>query len=424
MTSRKPRVVVVGAGFAGLRAVRQLARTDVEILLIDRNNYHTFIPLLYQVATGFIAPEQIAYPLRRVLRRIPNARFLMAEANRVNFDRRVVETDVTNVEYDYLVMATGARTRFLGVEGAARYSFGLNTLKDAVRLREQILCCFERAEHQSNLDITRQLLTFVIVGGGPTGVELAGALVDWVEGTLCRNYSISAPVRVILLQSRDRLLANFPEGLSDYSARQLRRRGVRVHFKTRVRSVAPTGVTLEDGTIVETATVIWTAGVEAHQPNTTAEVPTATQNKVVVRSTLQFPEYPCAYGVGDLAYVTQDGEPLVGVAPEALQQGTTVAANIKRQLQGRAPLTFDYFDKGRAAIIARNAGVAYLFNKISIRGFLAWLLWLGIHLYYLPCFSNRWLVFVSWIRDYFTNYRAVLHIFGLKNIIYLTSLKD
>ncbi|WP_264322345.1 NAD(P)/FAD-dependent oxidoreductase [Zarconia navalis] len=286
MKSRKPRVVVVGAGFAGLRAVRQLARIPVEILLIDRSNYHTFIPLLYQVATGFIAPEQIAYPLRRVLRRIPNACFLMTEANRVDFDRRVVETDVANVEYDYLIMATGARTRFLGVEGAARYSFGLNTLEDAVRLREQILGCFEEAEHQSDIDIASQLLTFTIVGGGPTGVELAGAVVDWVEGTLCRNYSISAPVRVILLQSGDRVLADFPESLSRYSNRQLRRRGVRVHFQTRVRAVAPTGVTLEDGTTIETATVIWTAGVEAHRPNTTAEVPTATQKKVVVRSTL------------------------------------------------------------------------------------------------------------------------------------------
>ncbi|MBE9166142.1 NAD(P)/FAD-dependent oxidoreductase [Pleurocapsales cyanobacterium LEGE 06147] len=425
MLSLRPRVVIIGAGFAGVRAARELANSNAEILLIDQNNYHTFIPLLYQVATAFISPEAIAYPIRRLLRRIPNAHFLMARAKGIDFSAKLVQTDSIGIFYDYLIVATGSQTQFLGVEGAPQYALSLRTLEDAVAIRNHILSCFERAAYVTEESQRRQLLTFVIVGGGPTGVELAGALIELIKQPLARDYPLIDPrqARVILLHSGERLLGKLPEHLGNYTCRQLRRRGVRVHLQTRVSSVTPTAVELEDGNVIATSTVIWTAGVEANIPTDTAKLPTAKKNKIVVESTLQLPKQPHVYVVGDVAFVEQNGKPLIGVAPEALQQGTAVAQNIKRQLQGRSPKPFEYFNKGRAAIIARNAGVAYLFGKMSFTGFFAWLLWLGIHLYYLPGWSNRWTVLASWIRDYFTRERTIRQIFPAQTSI-LTNSND
>lgn len=419
MLSSRPRVVIIGAGFAGVRAARQLANSNTEILLIDQNNYHTFIPLLYQVATAFISPEAIAYPIRRLLRSIPNAHFLMARVKGINFSDKLVKTDSVTISYDYLILATGSQTQFLGVEGAPQYAFSLRTLEDAVAIRNHILSCFERATHVTEENQRQQLLTFVIVGGGPTGVELAGALIELIKQPLTRDYPLLDlhQSRVILLQSGKRLLGKLPEHLGNYTCRQLRRRGVRVYLQTRVNSVTPTAVELEDSTVLATSTVIWTAGVEANIPTDTAKLPTNKKNKIVVEPTLQLPKQSHVYVVGDLAFVEQNGKPLIGVAPEALQQATTVAQNIKRQLQGLSPKPFEYFNKGRAAIIARNAGVAYLFGKISFTGFFAWLLWLGIHLYYLPGWLNRWLVLASWIRDYLTGERAIRQIFPARTSI-------
>ena len=407
MSYKKPKIVIIGAGFAGLRAVANLAKVDAEVLLIDRNNYHTFVPLLYQVATGFIPPKTVAYPLKKYLSSCNNARFCQAEVLAIDFKRKFITTDRENINYDYLVIATGSKTKFLGVDGAPKYTYPLRTLNDAVALRDRILSNIERAVTCNDWDRRQQLLTFTIVGGGATGVELAGALQELTQAILTQEYTELDPkqVRIILIHSKQRLLADFPKHLGDYTGRQLRRRGVKIHFQTRVRSVMPGAVELDEGTIIETATIIWTAGVEANLPSDADKISTAKREQVCVRSTLQLLDYPEVYAVGDVAYVEHDGKPLLGIAPEALQQGTAVASNLKRQLQKLSPKPFNYFNKGTAAIIARNAGVAYLLGRIPLKGWFAWLLWLAIHLYYLPGLSNRLIVLKSWIEDYFTGKR-------------------
>lgn len=427
MLSRKPRIVVVGAGFAGLRAIRKLAGIHAEIILIDRNNYHTFIPLLYQVATGFIAPEIITYPLRKYLRSIKNARFIQAEVQRIDLTSKLLylssvqsattsaieNTEAIDLTYDYLIIATGSKTKFLGVEGAAEYSLPMRTLEDALGIRDRLIGNFERATVCHHPDTKRQLLTIVIVGGGPTGVELAGAIVELVKGTLNKDYHNISPqeVKIVLIHSGDKLLGYFPSHLSDYTSKQLRRRGVKVHLNSRVGRVTPQGVELEDKTFLEAATVIWTAGVEADYPTAGGKIPTASKEKIQVNEALQLPHHPEVYAVGDVALVKQDGEPLLGIAPEALQQGGTVAKNLRRQLKGLSPKPFDYFNKGTAAIIARNSGVALLLGRIPLGGFLAWLLWLGIHVYYLPGIANRFTVLGSWLRDYLTGERDERQLF-------------
>ena len=410
MAHQKPRIVIIGAGFAGLRTVKNLARIDAEILLIDRNNYHTFVPLLYQVATAFIPPKTVAYPLHKYLQSVANTRFFQAEVLAIDFERKFVTSDRENIIYDYLVIATGSQTKFLGVDGAPKYTYPLRTLNDAVALRDRILSNLESAV-TTDYERRQQILTFTIVGGGATGVELAGALSELIQTSLVNNYPQLDPreVKIILIHSRTRLLADFPKRLGDYTGKQLRRRGVTVYFSTRVRSVMPGAIELDDGTIVQTAAIIWTAGVEANFPNS-EKLSTAKSEQVCVRSTLQLLDYSEVYALGDVAYVEQDGKPLLGIAPEALQQGTAVAGNLKRQLRGLPPKPFNYFNKGTAAIIARNAGVAYLFGKIPLKGWFAWLLWLGIHLYYLPGLSNRLIVFQSWVRDYFTRERNIRQI--------------
>lgn len=277
----QPKIVVIGAGFAGLRAVKKLARSNADILLIDRHNYHTFIPLLYQVATGFISPEVIAYPLRLILRSIPNARFLQAEVEDIDFEAKVIHSDRLEVTYDYLVLATGSQTKFLGIDGAPQYSLPMRTLEDAVRLRDRLLRNIERAACESDLERKQQLLTIVVVGGGPTGVELAGASIELIEETLARDYpSLDLnQLRLFLIHSGERLLASYPEDLSNYTCRQLRLRGVKVHLNSRVSSVLPGAVELNDGTTIETAAVIWTAGVEANLPISERQLATAKKIK-------------------------------------------------------------------------------------------------------------------------------------------------
>jgi len=402
MSYRRPKIVIIGAGFAGLRAVRNLAGVEADILLIDRNKYHTFVPLLYQVATGWIPPQTVAYPIHKYLRSGGNARFLQAEVLGIDFEQKIVTSDRENISYDYLVMATGSQTKFLGVDGAPKYTYPLRTFNHALALRDRLLTNFQTATRTTGVK-QQELLTVAIVGGGATGVELAGSISELAQAVFAHRDPQQEPiqVKIILIHSRARLLADFPDHLGNYTARQLRRRGVKVYLETRVSSVMPAAVELNDGTVIKTAAIIWTAGVEANLPTEAEQLPTAKSKKVCVRPTLQTLAYLEVYAIGDVAFVKQDGEPLLGIAPEAIQQGTAVAGNLKRQLQGRSPQAFNYFNKGTAAIIARNAGVAYLFGKIPLQGWFAWLMWLGIHLYYLPGLNNRATVFKCWIKDYF-----------------------
>ena len=414
MQSHPQKIVVVGAGLAGLRAIKKLAGVDAEIVLVDRHNYHTFVPLLYQVATGFISPEIVTYPIRQSIRSFRNVRFVRGEVAQIDFEAKTLKTETLELSYDYLVMATGSQTKYLGVEGAAKFALPMRTLADAVKIHRRLVGNLERAVIEQDYDRQSKLLTITIVGGGATGVELAGAIIELVKVALNKDYMAIAPaeVKVILIHSGATLLADYPEHLGRYALKQLRRRGVKVQLQTRVSRVSAEAIELDDGTNIETAAIIWTAGVEAAYPQAQGNLPTASKDKVCVESTLQLPDYPQVYAIGDLAFIEQDGKPLLGIAPEALQQGNTVARNLKRQLRGLPPQPFDYFNKGKAAIIARNSGIAYLFGKIPLQGFLAWLLWLGIHFYYLPGISNRLVVLGSWLRDYIAPKRNLRQLFG------------
>ncbi|MEA5505284.1 NAD(P)/FAD-dependent oxidoreductase [Halotia wernerae UHCC 0503] len=409
---KSPRVVIVGAGFGGLQTAQSLANSGADVLLIDRNNYHTFVPLLYQIATGQLEPEHIAYPIRKILRRFswkqPNLRFLMAEVERVDFSAQIVETDSCAIAYDFLVLATGSQTQFLGVPGASEYAFSMKTLEEAVTLRNQIISCLEQAVQISDPSQRQQLLTFTIVGGGPTGVEMAGALVEMLRGKLRRYYPTLdlRQVRLILVQSGDRLLTNLPKKLGIYTHKRLRQLGVQIYLQTKVNQVTPESVHLQNNQAIPTATVIWTAGLEANSPETSEDLSSSKKGKLLVQPTLQLLEQHNVYAIGDLAYVENNGKPLNGVAPEALQQGVAVARNIKQQLRGQAPQPFNYFNKGRLAIIGCYSGVGKI-GVFTFTGFLAWLMWLGVHLIYLPGWRSRLLVLLTWLYTYLLGDRAV-----------------
>ncbi|MBD2343105.1 NAD(P)/FAD-dependent oxidoreductase [Anabaena subtropica FACHB-260] len=423
---RNRRVVIVGAGFGGLQAAQSLANSGADVLLIDRNNYHTFVPLLYQVATGQIEPEYIAYPIRTILRRFsfnyrrqhqkPPVQFLMTEVEQIDFSGQIVKTGSGAINYDFLVLATGSRTQFWGVTGAEEYAFSMRTLEEAVALRNHIFACFEQAIQESD-DIKRQqLLTFTIVGGGATGVEMAGAVVEMVRGCLRRDYPTLdfREVRIILVQSGDRLLVELPKKLGNYTYKKLHRLGVEIYLQTRVSEVTSGFVHLENEEIIPSATVIWTAGLEANLPGISEELPVASKSKIVVHPTLQVLEHPNVYAIGDLAYVEKNGKSLSGVAPEALQQGVAVARNIQKQIQGKSPKPFSYFNKGRLAIIGCYSGVGKI-GAFAFTGFLAWLMWLGVHLVYLPGYRSRLLVLLTWLHTYLFSDRHVRLILSAKS---------
>ncbi|MCC5605383.1 NAD(P)/FAD-dependent oxidoreductase [Nostoc sp. CHAB 5834] len=418
MNSR--RVVIVGAGFGGLQAAQSLADSGADVLLIDRNNYHTFVPLLYQVATGQLEPEYIAYPIRTILRRFSFRRnkskvqFLMAEVEQIDFSGQTVETDSCSITYDFLVLATGSQTQFLGVPGALEYAFSMRTLEEAIAIRNHIFSCFERAIQESDSSRRQQLLTFSIVGGGATGVEVAGAFVEMLRGNLRRDYpTLWQQVRLIIVQSGDRLLADLPKKLGTYTYKRLHQLGVEVYLQRKVTRVTFESLHLQNDEIIPTATVIWTAGLEANYPTTSEEVSSANKGKLLVHPTLQLLEQPNIYAIGDLAYMEQHGKPLTGVAPEALQQGVAVARNIQRQFRGKSPEPFSYFNKGRLAIIGCYSGVGKI-GAFAFTGCLAWLMWLGVHLVYLPGYRSRLLVLLTWLHTYLLRDRSVRLILSMK----------
>ncbi|WP_017324042.1 NAD(P)/FAD-dependent oxidoreductase [Synechococcus sp. PCC 7336] len=412
---RQLKAVVVGAGFGGMQAAQSLAKLGLEILLIDRNNYSTFIPLLYQVAAAQLEPEQIAYPIRTLVRHSTSIRFLMAEVHHINFSRQTIETEDAIIPYDFLVLATGSRTQFLGVPGAAQYALSMRNFDEAIAIRNHILQCFERANRSSDANRRQQLLTFSIVGGGPTGIEMAGALVE-LKGALRRDYPELdfQQIRIILLQSGNAILADLPPSLGRYTFHKLRQKGVEIQLQARVSQVTPTSIHLHSGMALPTATVIWTAGQEASIPRTSAELRTAAKGKLVVLPTLQLESHPNVYVIGDSAHVLHRGKPLAGVAPEALQQGVAVARNIARQLAGKTPRPFHYFNKGRLAIIGCYSGVGQI-GPFSLTGFLPWLMWLVVHFIYLPGFRSRLLVLFSWLHNYIFQDRAIRLILGSRS---------
>jgi len=418
MTDREyPQVVIVGAGFGGLWAARSVARSSVNVLVVDRNNYHTFLPLLYQVAAGELEPGDIAYPVRTILRNMPNAHFVMAEVKGMDLARRVVHTDGPTIPYDFLVLATGTVDYFFGVPGAREYAFSLKRLDEGIALRNHILACVERADHEPDGKRRQRLLTFAIVGGGPTGVEFAGALAELIQGPLVKDYPTLdfSEVRIALVEAKVRLLASLPEPLGTYALARLRRMGVDVRLQSIVSRITREALHLKDGTIIPTETTVWAAGVRGDPHVEASGLPTTSRGRVAVLPTLLVPGHSEVYVVGDLAYVEEGGSPLPMVAPVAIQQGVAAARNIERQLAGQAPLPFQYRDRGTMVTIGRNAAAAYLWGR-AFTGVAAWLLWLGVHLFNLIGFRNRLLVLINWAQDYFFRERIVSRILPLGRV--------
>jgi NADH dehydrogenase len=408
MDQEYPRIVIVGAGFGGLWAARTLDRSPFNVLLVDRNNYHTFHALLYQVAAAELEAEEIACSVRGILRKLPNLRFAMAEVEDVDFVARQVTTSERTISYDFLVLAMGTTSNFFALPGAAEYAFPLKTLEDATALRNQILRCFERAAQEPDAQQRQRLLTFAIVGGGPTGVEFAGALTELIHGPLMRDYPAldRKEVRVVLFEATDDLLPGLPRRLQAYTLARLRHMGIEVRLRSLISGISPEAVQLREGTVMPTDTVVWTAGVRSDPRIERWGLPTARNGRVTVLPTLQVAEHPEVYVIGDLAYLEEDGKALPMMAPVAIQQGVVAAQNIARQVAGQAPLPFHYRDRGTMVTIQRNAAVAHVFGR-AFAGFPAWILWLTFHLLKLIGFRNRLLVLINWIWDYFLYERTV-----------------
>ena len=396
------RVVIVGGGFAGLNAARRLKRADVEITLIDRTNHHLFQPLLYQVATGGLSPADIASPIRYILRRQKNVRVIQDTVRRVHTDK--VITDSGSIPFDFLIVDTGATHHYFGNDDWEQSAPGLKTLPDATRLRAQILGAFEAAERTGVED-----LNFVVVGGGPTGVEMAGAIAEMARHTLRRDFRTIDPAvaRGLLVEAGPRILPAFPERLSSKAERQLVKLGAEVMTDWMVTDIADGKVSLQAGEVTQTLdaqAVVWAAGVRA-SPLGAALVDLGAEldraGRVVVEPDLSIGGHSQIYVVGDLAAVVQDGKPVPGVAPAAMQMGRYVAD----RLMGKAKEAFRYRDKGSLATIGRSAGVAE-FGRIRFSGFPAWVAWLGIHIFFLIDFQNRLLVMIQWTWNYVTRNRS------------------
>ena len=408
LTEKHPRVVILGAGFGGLWAARTLADAPLDVTLIDRNNYHTFFPLLYQVAAAELEPEDIVYPVRSILRSLPNTHFCMGETQHVDFAARSVETDGRAVAYDFLILATGSVTHFFGVPGAAEHAFVLKTLEQGIALRNHILCCFERAMQEPDPARRRCLLTFAIVGGGPTGVEFAGALSELIRGPLARDYRglDFRDVKVVLLEATKGLLSGLPAKLWSYAGDRLRRMGVEVRLGAIVSEVSGSSLGFNNGISIATETVVWTAGVRGDPMAQLWGLPVSKGGRVGVMPTLQLVDHPEVFITGDLAHVERDDRPLPMIAPVAIQQGTAAARNILHLIRGEDPTPFSYRDPGMMVTIGRNAAVAVV-GGFSVTGFAAWVVWLSVHLAKLIGFRNRLVVLINWAWDYLFYERAV-----------------
>ncbi len=412
----KPRVVIVGAGFGGLNAAQSLAKAPAQITVIDRRNHHTFQPLLYQVATAGLSPGEIAAPIRSILRSHNNVEVLLAEVTGFDLDRRVVETAESAISYDYLIVAAGASHAYFGHEEWEPFAPGLKTIEDALEIRRRVLLAFELAERQSLAGESAPPLNFVIVGAGPTGVELAGTLAEICHHALTHEFRAIDPARahILLIEGGSRVLAAYPEDLSRSAQEQLQRLGVEVRTSTMV-TLVQAGAVYTGNTRLNAAVILWAAGVAASPLGKKLGVPVDRAGRVVVQPDLSIPQHPEVFVIGDLgAAKDAHGKMLPGVAPVAIQEGGFVAKLIRREVkdgraEARAP--FHYWDKGSLATIGRAAAVAE-FGKIHISGFVAWLSWLFVHILFLIGFRNRLLVFIQWAWSYVTYERGARLITG------------
>ena len=398
-----PRVAIIGAGFGGLRVTSRLRNAPVHVTLIDRRNYHLFQPFLYQVATAALGPTDIAQPIRAILRGQKNLEFRVAEVAGVDLAARKLRLDAGEMAYDFLVIAVGGQTNYFGNRSLARHAFGLKDLDDAVRIRNHVLYMFELAVYEKDPEVRRALLTFVIVGGGPTGVECAGAFSELIRLVLIKDYlGVSMKdVRIVLLEADDKLLSMMPESLREAAAKTLWSKYVEVRFGAHVADFDGQCVTLKSGEIIPAHTMVWAAGVCAEELAAKLGLPADRLGRVKVGRTLQLPGYPEVFVIGDAASPEDgDNQSLPMVAPVAIQEGELVARNIARAVRKQPLEEFKYKDPGTLATIGRNAAVARL-GRLHFRGFFAWVMWLAVHIVFLIGFRNRLLVLINWAWDYF-----------------------
>jgi NADH:ubiquinone reductase (H+-translocating) len=413
VVSRRPRVVVIGAGFGGLTAAMCLKRTDADVMVVDRRNYHLFQPLLYQVATAALSPADIAAPIRGILARQANASVVLGAVSGVDVAARVVLIGERRIPYDQLIIATGARESYFGHDEWAAVTSGLKKIEDATTMRRRILMAFERAEDSEDEDERGRLLTFVIIGGGPTGVELAGALAELAKAALARDFRRIDPAtaRIILIEAGPRLLPSFPPRLSEVAASGLTRLGVELRLGTRVNRCDDCGAVL-DGERIDSRTLIWAAGVAASPAADWLGITPGRGGRVPVGPDLTVPGHPEIFVIGDTAHVEGPHGQLPGVAPVAKQEGAYVARVIAARLAGKpAPPSFHYRDLGNLATIGRREGVVD-FGWLKLTGRLAWLVWGVAHIYFLIGFRNRMAVGVDWLWSYLTYQRGARLITG------------
>lgn len=413
MADPRPTVVIVGGGFGGLSAARALRDAPVDVLLVDRRNHHVFQPLLYQVATAGLSPGDISSPIRWILRKQRNIRVWLAEATRVDVDRRVLVLNDGEVPYDYLILAPGATHAYFGHDEWHEHAPGLKTLEDALEMRRRVLLAFEQAEREQDRARQRRLLTFVVVGAGPTGVELAGALAEISRHALAHDFRAIDPesARVILVEGGPAVLPSYPSDLSAFARRALERLGVAVWTGSIVTNVEA-GKVYVGGEVIEAGTILWAAGVSASSLGRSLGAPTDRAGRVLVNDDLTIPGHPEVFVVGDLAALKgQDGRWLPGVAQVAIQQAAHAAANVRRAANGQAHTPFVYKNLGNLATIGRNYAVADL-PRLKMTGYPAWLFWLFVHILNLVGFRNRLSVMLQWASSYMTYQRSVRLITG------------
>jgi NADH dehydrogenase len=412
----RARVVIVGGGFGGLQAAKALADAPVQVILVDRRNHHLFQPLLYQVATAALSPADIAQPIRSVLRGQANAEVLLADVDAIDVIARevVLDDDAGRLPYDYLILAAGANHAYFGHDEWAPNAPGLKTLEDALDIRRRILTSFEEAEREPDAARRRALMTFVVVGGGPTGVEMAGAIAEIARFSLARDFRHidTRDAKVILIEASTQLLAAFPGRLSRHALRELKRLGVEVRFDKPVTAIAPGAVTVGDE-IIPANTIVWAAGVQASPLARSLGVELDRAGRVLVNPDLTVPGHPEIFVIGDMALLKDArGRSLPGVAQVAMQQGKWAAANILRAIEGKPARAFRYRDLGNMATIGRNSAVADI-RGLRLTGFVAWLAWAVVHILSLIGFRNRVLVGLQWLWDYLTLQRGARLITGV-----------
>ncbi len=422
--ARVPRVVIVGGGFGGLNAAEALAKLPVRITIVDRKNHHTFQPLLYQVATAGLSPAEIAAPIREILGHFRNVEVLLGEVIGVDVANRKLHFHGYDLRYDYLVVAAGSSHAYFGHDDWEPLAPGLKTLEDALEMRRRVLLAYELAEREALLTGTHMPLNFVVVGGGPTGVELAGTLGEISRRSLGNEYKHIDPskTRILLVEAGPAVLASFPPDLQQSAVRQLHKLGVEVRLNSMVTDVRDGEIRMGNE-IVPAAVILWAAGVSASPLGKMLGAPTDRAGRVLVNPDLSIPGHPEVFVVGDLASTTyHDGKPVPGLAPAAMQEGKWAGQQIKADIEGKPRQPFHYLDKGTLATIGRAAAVADLPGNIHISGFFAWITWLFVHIFFLIGFRNRLAVMFDWAWSYFTYTRSARLITGESNVIPVTTL--